>query len=77
MNISLINDLREKTGCGIEECKKAIGKCDNDINTAYEYLRIKGMAVARYKIVNGEKVKFNDDDMIQLAKETVACSFDR
>jgi len=44
---SLIKDLREKTGVGIMDCKKALKECDGDIEKSIEYLRKKGIATAK------------------------------
>lgn len=39
-----VQALREKTGCGMMDCKKALTECDGDINKAVDYLREKGIA---------------------------------
>ena len=44
---SLVKELREKTGVGIMDCKKALKECDGDIEKAVEYLRKKGIATAK------------------------------
>ncbi len=44
---SLIKDLREKTGVGIMDCKKALKECDGNIEKSIEYLRKKGIATAK------------------------------
>ena len=43
MDISLdfVKKLREKTGAGIADCKKALMESDGDIEKAIEYLREK------------------------------------
>jgi elongation factor Ts len=41
---NMIRDLRERTGAGIGDCKKALTECAADIDKAIEYLRKKGMA---------------------------------
>jgi len=43
----LIKELREKTGVGIMDCKKALKECDGNIDKAIEYLRKKGIATAK------------------------------
>jgi len=44
-----VRDLREKTGAGIMDCKKALSQNDGDIEKAITYLREKGLAAARKK----------------------------
>jgi len=41
-----VKDLREKTGCGMMDCKKALTEADGDVEKAIEILREKGMAAA-------------------------------
>ncbi|MDT8273370.1 MAG: translation elongation factor Ts [Desulfomonilia bacterium] len=41
-----VRRLREKTGVGIMDCKKALAETNNDFNKAVEYLRKKGIEVA-------------------------------
>ncbi|MFH1198280.1 MAG: translation elongation factor Ts [bacterium] len=42
----LVKDLREKTGAGMMDCKKALVESDGDFEKAIEILRKKGAAVA-------------------------------
>ena len=44
-----VKELRDKTGIGMMECKKALTEADGDINLAIEHLREKGMAAADKK----------------------------
>ena len=44
-----VKDLREKTGCGMMECKKALTETGGDMEKAIEYLRERGMQVAEKK----------------------------
>lgn len=46
---SLVKDLREKTGAGMMECKKALSETNGDIEAAIDFLRKKGMSVAEKK----------------------------
>lgn len=39
--------LREKTGCGMMDCKKALTETDGDMEKAVEFLREKGLAGCR------------------------------
>ena len=45
----MVKELREKTGVGMMECKKALLETDGDVAAAEKYLRKKGMAVAAKK----------------------------
>lgn len=47
--MSLVKKLREQTGVGILECKKAIGEANNDFKKAIELLRKKGFEKAKSK----------------------------
>lgn len=44
---SLVKELREKTGVGMMDCKKALNECNGDIEQAIDYLRKKGIATAQ------------------------------
>lgn len=46
---SLVRDLREKSGAGMMDCKKALTECNGDIDAAMDYLREKGIAKAEKK----------------------------
>lgn len=46
---SLVKDLREKSGAGMMDCKKALNECNGDIDAAMDYLREKGIAKAEKK----------------------------
>ncbi len=41
-----VNELRQKTGCGMMECKKALTACNGDVEGALEWLRKAGIAKA-------------------------------
>ncbi|MBX5482691.1 MAG: translation elongation factor Ts [Myxococcaceae bacterium] len=45
----MVSDLREKTGAGMMDCKKALVECQGDFAKAEEYLRKKGIASAAKK----------------------------
>ncbi len=45
----LVKDLREKTGTGIMECKKALSEAGGDINKAIDLLRQRGLSAASKK----------------------------
>ena len=44
---SLVKELREKTGVGVMDCKKALKESESDIDQAIDYLRKKGIATAK------------------------------
>ena len=43
---AMVKELRERTGSGMMECKKALVEVDGDIEVAVENLRKSGMAKA-------------------------------
>ena len=45
----MVKDLRERTGAGISDCKKALVEADGDIEAAIDGLRKKGLAAAAKK----------------------------
>ena len=46
---SLVKDLREKTGAGMMDCKKALTETAGDLEAAVDWLRKKGLAAAAKK----------------------------
>ncbi|MBE9439180.1 elongation factor Ts [Staphylococcus epidermidis] len=79
MSISakLVKELREKTGAGMMDCKKALTETDGDIDKAIDYLREKGIAKAAKKadriaaegLVHVE-VKDNEAAIVEINSET-------
>ncbi len=45
----LVKDLREKTGAGMMDCKKALTETDGDMESAIDWLRKKGLSAAAKK----------------------------
>lgn len=45
----MVKQLREMTGAGMMDCKKALGETDGDMDNAVEFLREKGLAAASKK----------------------------
>ncbi|MUK89885.1 elongation factor Ts [Ornithinibacillus sp. L9] len=45
----MVKELREKTGAGMMDCKKALTETDGDLDKAIDYLREKGIAKAAKK----------------------------
>ncbi|MDE7547079.1 translation elongation factor Ts [Acetobacter fabarum] len=46
---ALVKELREKTGAGMMDCKKALNEAQGDIEAAIDWLRTKGLAAAAKK----------------------------
>lgn len=46
---SMVKDLRERTGAGMMDCKKALVECEGNVEKAIDYLREKGIAKAAKK----------------------------
>lgn len=49
ISAKLVKELREKTGAGMMDCKKALEACDGDIEASFDWLREKGIAKAAKK----------------------------
>jgi elongation factor Ts len=49
ISAKLVKDLREKTGAGMMDCKKALQENDGDMTKAMEWLRQKGITSAEKK----------------------------
>jgi elongation factor Ts len=49
ISAKLVKELREKTGAGMMDCKKALSECAGDLSKATEWLRQKGIATAEKK----------------------------
>jgi elongation factor Ts len=50
VNASTVKELREKTGAGVMDCKKALAECAGNLEKAVDYLRQKGLAAAAKKM---------------------------
>lgn len=61
-----VKDLREKTGVGMMDCKKALTEADGDMEKAIDFLREKGLAAATKKAgriaAEGVVLAYNDED---------------
>lgn len=61
-----VKALREKTGVGMMECKKALTETDGDMEKAIDYLREKGLAAAAKKsgriAAEGIVMTYENDD---------------
>ena len=46
---AMVKELRETTGAGIMDCKKALAETDGNMEAAIDWLREKGLASAQKK----------------------------
>ena len=46
---ALVKELRDKSGAGMMDCKKALAETDGDMDSAVDWLRTKGLAAAQKK----------------------------
>lgn len=46
---AVVKELRDRTGCGMMDCKKALVECNGDAEKAIDFLREKGLAKAAKK----------------------------
>lgn len=49
ISAAVVKELRDKTGAGMMDCKKALGESGGDLEKAVDYLRQKGLAAAAKK----------------------------
>lgn len=49
ISASLVKELREQTGAGMMDCKKALSECEGNLEKAIDWLREKGIAKANKK----------------------------
>jgi len=75
----LIKELREKSGAGMLDCKKALNECDGDIEASIKHLREAGLSKAAKKSANVAaegliSILVNDDNskmtMVELNSQT-------
>ncbi len=74
---ALVKELREKTGAGMMDCKKALSETDGDLEAAVDWLRTKGLAAAAKKSgrvaaegLVGVVVKGNKGAVVEVNSET-------
>lgn len=74
---NLVKELREKTGAGMMECKKALNETNGDLEAAVDFLRKKGLSVAAKKAgrvaaqgLVGVKTAGNKGAIVELNSET-------
>ncbi|MCX8031571.1 MAG: translation elongation factor Ts [Thermodesulfovibrionales bacterium] len=49
ISANLVKELRERTGAGLMDCKKALSECQGNFDKAIDWLRQKGLAAALKK----------------------------
>ena len=49
VSATMVKELREKSGAGMMDCKKALAEAGGDLQKAFDYLRQKGLAAAAKK----------------------------
>jgi elongation factor Ts len=74
---ALVKDLREKTGVGMMDCKKALAETNGDLEAAVDWLRAKGLSKAAKKAdraaaegIVALALGVNDGAVIELNSET-------
>ena len=77
ISASMVKDLRDKTGAGMMDCKKALVECNGDMDKAIDYLREKGISKAAKKAeriaaegLSNIYIKGNDAVVVELNSET-------
>ncbi len=77
ISASLVKELRDKTGAGMLDCKKALEECNANIDAAIDWLREKGISKAAKKAdriaaegVAAILIKGNDAAIIEVNSET-------
>lgn len=77
---SMVKELRERTGAGMMDCKKALNETNGDMDKAIEILREKGLAAAAKKAgriaAEGLVVTYISEDMKKGAVVEVNCETD-
>ena len=75
-----VKDLREMTGAGMMDCKKALSETDGDMDKAVEFLREKGLAGAQKKAgrtaVEGLSITATSSDGKKASVVEVNCETD-
>ncbi len=80
INAAMIKELREKTGAGMLDCKKALDESNCDLQAAIDILRKKGLSAAAKKsgriTSEGLVASMISDDLLQGALLEVNCETD-
>ena len=77
ISASMVKDLRERTGAGMMDCKKALVESNGDMDKAIDYLREKGISKAAKKAeriaaegLSNIYIKGNNAVVVELNSET-------
>lgn len=74
-----VQALREKTGCGMMDCKKALVECDGDMEKAVDFLREKGLASQAKKATRvaaeGAVVTFTEGNVSAMVEANTETDF--
>ena len=77
ISASMVKELREKTGAGMMDCKKALVESNGDMDKAVDYLREKGISKAAKKAeriaaegLSNIYIKGNKAVVVELNSET-------
>ena len=77
---SMVKELRERTGAGMMECKKALVETNGDLEAAAEFLRKTGLAKADKKAsrvaAEGKIVLASNDDHTEAVMVEINCETD-
>jgi elongation factor Ts len=77
---SMVKELRERTGAGMMECKKALVETDGDLEVAVEHLRKSGLAQADKKAsrvaAEGKIALASNDDNTEVVMVEINCETD-
>jgi len=77
---SMVKELRERTGAGMMECKKALVETDGDMDAAIEHLRKSGLAQADKKAsriaADGRIALASNDDHSEAVMVEINCETD-
>ncbi len=77
---SMVKELRERTGAGMMECKKALVETDGDMDVAVEHLRKSGLAQADKKAsrvaAEGKIALASNDDNTEVVMVEINCETD-
>jgi elongation factor Ts len=77
---SMVKELRERTGAGMMECKKALVETNGDLEAAADHLRMTGLAQADKKAsriaAEGTIVLASNEDKTETAMVEINCETD-
>jgi elongation factor Ts len=77
---AMVKELRERTGAGMMECKKALVETNGDLEAAIEHLRMSGLAQADKKSVRvaaeGQVILASTDDNSEAVLVEINCETD-